>query len=146
MKFKHILAATDFSDFGQAAVGAAVDLAKQNGAALTLVHVVEIPTYAYAGMDVPVDLVTPVAEAARAAMQKALDTVQLQIPSARAKLEPSGVPWQRILAVAEQVNADLIVVGTHGRTGLRHALIGSVAERVVRHAHVPVLTIRRPEG
>jgi nucleotide-binding universal stress UspA family protein len=53
-----------------------------------------------------------------------------------------GPPVAEIVRFAREGNYDLIVLGTHGRTGLKHALIGSVAERVVRHAHCPVLTIR----
>lgn len=55
-----------------------------------------------------------------------------------------GVPWREILTQAEGQNATLIVMGTHGRTGLRHLLLGSVAERVIRHALCPVLVTRHP--
>jgi nucleotide-binding universal stress UspA family protein len=55
-----------------------------------------------------------------------------------------GTPWQEINDVAEKKNADLIVIGTHGRSGLAHALLGSVAERVIRSAARPVLVIRDP--
>lgn len=144
--FRHVAVATDFSECGEAAVEAAVDVAARYGAALTLIHVVEIPAYAYAGMDtMPINLTTPVSEAAREAMQHALTRAQKRIPAAQAKLEPTGVSWQRIIAVAQQVGADLLVVGTHGRTGLQHALIGSVAERVVRHSPIPVLSVSTPK-
>lgn len=53
-----------------------------------------------------------------------------------------GVPWQEICSYVEAANIDLIVIGTHGYTGLRHALIGSTAERVVQHARCPVLTVK----
>lgn len=143
--FRHVVAATDFSACSNVAVDAAIELAQRYDAALTLVHVVEIPSYAYAGMEtMPVDLVTPVHEAAREALQKALTEAQQRIPTATAKLEPAGVPWQRIVAMVREAGGDLIVMGTHGRTGIKHALIGSVAERVVRHSPVPVLTIRAP--
>ena len=56
-----------------------------------------------------------------------------------------GVPFQEIVRQAEEHHADLIIMGTHGRTGLRHALLGSVAEKVVRKAPCPVLTVRHPE-
>ena len=64
---------------------------------------------------------------------------------ARAKL-CSGHPVEEINAVARECNADLIVIATHGRTGLPHVLLGSVAERVVRHAPCPVLVVRTPPG
>src|SRR5262245_16766353 len=56
-----------------------------------------------------------------------------------------GVPWQEICRYAESEQIDLIIIGTHGYTGVRHVLIGSVAERVVRHAHCPVLTVKASE-
>ena len=139
--FRHVVVATDFSECSNAAVDAAIELAQRYEAALTIVHVVEIPTYAYAGSEwVPFDP-TPIHEAAREAMQKVLADVQKRLPSATAKLESKGMAWERIIAVAHDAGADLIVLGTHGRTGLKHALIGSVAERVVRHSPIPVLTI-----
>jgi nucleotide-binding universal stress UspA family protein len=139
--FRHVVVATDFSECSNAAVDAAIELAKRYDAGLTLVHVVEIPTYAYAGAEwMPLDM-TPVHEAAHEAMERALTEAQKRMPSARAKLESTGPAWQRIIAVARDLGADLIVLGTHGRTGIKHALIGSVAERVVRHSHIPVLTI-----
>ena len=57
-----------------------------------------------------------------------------------------GKPWQQIIATATAVAADLIVIATHGRTGLKHVFLGSTAERVVRHAYCPVLTVREPEA
>ncbi len=56
-----------------------------------------------------------------------------------------GVPWQEIVAAARETNTDLIILATHGRTGLKHVLLGSVAERVVRHAPCPVLVVRDQE-
>jgi nucleotide-binding universal stress UspA family protein len=56
-----------------------------------------------------------------------------------------GVPFLEIVKVAKEKEVDLIVLGTHGRTGLSHALIGSVAEKVVHHAHCPVLTVKHPQ-
>jgi universal stress protein A len=56
-----------------------------------------------------------------------------------------GTAWNRIVGAAKSWNADLIVIGTHGRTGLKHALMGSTAERVVRHAACPVLVVHSPD-
>jgi nucleotide-binding universal stress UspA family protein len=56
-----------------------------------------------------------------------------------------GTAWNRIVGAAKSWNADLIVLGTHGRTGLKHALMGSTAERVVRHANCPVLVVHWPD-
>jgi nucleotide-binding universal stress UspA family protein len=57
-----------------------------------------------------------------------------------------GTPWNRIVGAAKSWNADLIVIGTHGRTGLKHALMGSTAERVVRHATCPVLVVHSADS
>jgi nucleotide-binding universal stress UspA family protein len=80
-------------------------------------------------------------EAVRAGLNR------IQPPEAGISLEHRlgyGEPGSTILAVAEEIGADLIVMGTHGRTGLRRLLMGSVAEHVVRHASCPVLTVRTP--
>jgi nucleotide-binding universal stress UspA family protein len=92
-----------------------------------------------------VDIETPAREAATEELQKALAAARTQLPTAVAVLKQAGAVWEQILATAREVGADLIVLGTHGRTGVSHALIGSVAERVVRHSPVPVLTVCRPK-
>jgi universal stress protein A len=58
----------------------------------------------------------------------------------------SGAPWQQTLEVAREIGADLIVMGTHGRSGLAHAFLGSVAEKVVRMSPIPVLTLRAEDA
>jgi nucleotide-binding universal stress UspA family protein len=81
-------------------------------------------------------------EAARAAFDDFLATLPAD---ARARVTPRhelGVPWQTIVRVAEEGGHDLIVMGTHGHTGVEHILLGSVAERVLRHAPCPVMTVR----
>jgi nucleotide-binding universal stress UspA family protein len=76
-------------------------------------------------------------------LEDELVELKSKLPSAVAIFK-KGVSWQQILAASEETGSDLIVMGTHGRQGLSHALIGSVAEKVVRLAHVPVLTVRQP--
>jgi nucleotide-binding universal stress UspA family protein len=137
--FKSVLVASDFSEASSAALELAVAVAKANGADLTILHVVELPALPE-GMP-PVDLITPMSEAASVKLGALLGAVLTRLPSAR-QLLAVGSPWEQILDSAGQVGADLIVVGTHGRRGMRHALMGSVAERVVRMAPVPVLTVR----
>ncbi len=144
--FRHVLVATDFSECSRAALEAGIELAKRYDAALTLVHVFVLPAYVY--MDIvpmAVDIEAPARQAAEEELQKALAVARAQLPSAQAVMRQAGATWEEILETARAVNADLIVLGTHGRTGVSHALIGSIAERVVRHAHVPVLTICRPK-
>ena len=89
----------------------------------------------------PVDLLTPLQDAANQMMKKLLEAVKRRTPAATGLLR-TGVAWEQILTAAKQSDADLIVPGTHGRTGFRHALLGSVAERVVRLSPVPVISVR----
>jgi nucleotide-binding universal stress UspA family protein len=141
MTFKHIVVATDFSESAEHALELAAEMALKFEAALTLVHSWEAPSYSYGGgLYVPVDLITPIEEAARKRLAEALLTLKQRVPNADSSLR-SGPAWQEILTAASELDADLIVVGTHGRRGLNRALLGSVAEKVVRMADVPVLTV-----
>jgi nucleotide-binding universal stress UspA family protein len=139
---KHILVATDFGEPSDVAVELAIEIANAMHAELTLVHAYEIPAYVYGGVGFsPADLVTPVIDASRDALKVAISRVRAQVPNATSVLR-NGNPATEIVSVAELVHADLIVVGTHGRRGLSHALLGSVAERLVRSSPVPVLVAR----
>lgn len=138
--FKHILVAVDFSSSSERAVELGVKLAGTFGAQLTLLHVWEIPVYPY--MEFVVNSLEFIGNVERAAQQRlatALSETQKQLPTARSLLK-MGVPWEQILAAVKDEGVDLIVMGTHGRRGLSHALLGSVAEKIVRLARVPVLT------
>lgn len=137
--FKHILVATDFSEASRSALDLALEMARESGASLTVTHTCETP--AFGDLAVPADLLTPVVENARARGEELVRALRGECPSAKVLIRV-GVPWEQTLAVAEEVRADLIVLGTHGRRGLAHALIGSVAERVIRLARAPVLTVR----
>ncbi len=142
-EIKHVLVPIDFGESSGAALDVAVELAKSFRASLTLVHTCEIPTYGYTALGAaPIDLLTPVQDAARRQLEGALAALRLRFADARATLR-LGIPVDEILAVAADMHADLIVMGTHGRRGLSHFLIGSVAERVVRMSPVPVLTVRQ---
>ena len=92
-----------------------------------------------------VDLLTSVEEAAKQQFEAALVALRKQRPGATGILR-NGVPWQEILAAIDETHADLVVMGTHGRRGIAHALLGSVAEKTVRMSTVPVLTIRAAGG
>ena len=142
MELKHILVATDFSNCSKHALDVAVDLAQAFDAELTLFHAWEIPSYSYGGeLYIPGDLVTPIEEAAKAQLERAKQALAARYAKTTAMLR-SGQPWEEVLSAAEASHADLIVIGTHGRRGLRRALLGSVAEKVVRTSAVPVLTVR----
>ena len=139
--FKHVLAATDFSEASAGAVELAASVARDSGAALTLLHVCEVPLH----MEVvpPVDMVTPAVAVAEGRLAALAGTLADRCPDAATVIR-LGAPWEQLLACAAETGADLIVLGTHGRRGVAHAVLGSVAERVVQFAPVPVLTVRSP--
>jgi nucleotide-binding universal stress UspA family protein len=126
----------------------AIGLASKLGARLTLLHVIQSPPWGGADMDVTLPYAyiqyIQVLEAESAhSMQAYLERVTA------AGLEGEiavvyGVPFHEIIATAKTQQVDLIVMGTHGRTGLQHVLLGSVAEKVVRLAPCPVLVVRQP--
>jgi nucleotide-binding universal stress UspA family protein len=135
-----ILHPTDFSERSQYAFWLACSLARDYGARLIVLHVVVTPAVVYAEGVIP-----PNPEELRAAAQVRLD--QLQTPRADVRAErrlSEGDAVEETLRVAQEANADLIVMGTHGRTGLGRLLMGSVAEQVVRRALCPVLTVKAP--
>jgi nucleotide-binding universal stress UspA family protein len=142
--FKHVLAATDFSEASERALALAVEMARSPGSDLTVVHTCEVPVYAYTDMSfAPLDLLSPIVDVAKEKLTELMGRLATVCPGAKSVLEV-GVPWEQILGVAAETGADLIVMGTHGRRGVAHALLGSVAEKVVRLSPVPVLTVRAP--
>ena len=147
--FKRILVTTDFSDAGDHAIAHAFRMAADHGAEVVLCHVIEIvvapnPLYAHY---YPTELMSvEISERAeRDARQALLERVP-QDESLKAvphtELVVHGTPASEIIRVAQERNADLIVIATHGHTGLKHLFLGSVAERVIRHVHCPILVVR----
>ena len=140
MKASKILFPTDFSHTGDAALALATSLARDTGAALLIVHVEE-PPVAYGGGELYYGIPNPATEDLR----KMLDEVRPKDPNVPCDhYLITGDPAAAIVRFAEEENADLIVMGTHGRTGLSRLLMGSVAESVVGRAKCPVLTLRQP--
>jgi nucleotide-binding universal stress UspA family protein len=140
MKAKKILFPTDFSPASEAALEWATALARDTGATLLIVHVEE-PPMAYGGGE----LYVVGEEVDRDELRRALAKVMPTDPSVPAEhLLLVGDPASALVQTAEKENVDLIVMGTHGRTGLTRLLMGSIAEAVVRRANCPVLTIRQP--
>ena len=140
MPFEHIVVATDFSECSRCALDLALAIAAKFDSQLTLVHSWEAPLYSYAGdLYVAADLVTAIERAAVTQLDSAIEELKRRMPSAKSMIR-SGSAWEEVLAAANLLHADLIVLGTHGRRGLSHALLGSVAEKVVRMATIPVLT------
>jgi nucleotide-binding universal stress UspA family protein len=142
--FRRILVATDFGEASDEALRLAVAMARSSEAELVVLHVCEVPAYAYVDMAAAtVDLVTPLADIAQKKLDELVASLRAQVPRARGVLK-LGVPWEQILATVSEVSADLVVMGTHGRRGAAHALLGSVAEKIVRMCPSPVLTARPP--
>ncbi len=139
MNYKKILFATDFSDASDAAFQYAVSLARDSGALLLIVHVQELPTPYAAG-----EMLMPTSEYPNPELRHMLEAVVPADKSIRCEHELTlGSPAENIVAVATDRGADLIVIGTHGRTGLKRVLMGSVAEAVMRLAGCPVLTVKQ---
>lgn len=142
---RRVLAPTDFSDNAAPAVRYAAGLAEKFGAELVLLHVVPdaVLVLPDAVMPTPVpgpDL-TEMAASARSGLARVVADLNLARLNPRTEVRV-GVPAEEVDAAAKELGADLICVGTHGRTGLAHLLLGSVAERIVRHAPCPVLVVR----
>jgi universal stress protein A len=147
-KIKRILVAVDFSEITGAVVGHGLYLAKAFGAELKLLHVVHIPPFAEATTwMLPVISTTTdqnLREEIAAGVEKELTKISDQCAEACPNVEAiirEGIPFQEIIDCAKEIKADLIILGTHGRTGLSRAIIGSVAERVVRTASCSVFCI-----
>jgi nucleotide-binding universal stress UspA family protein len=137
---KNILVATDFEPTSEAALTYGRALATTFGARLHLLHVAE-NDFLRASVTDPHVLKTAVARR----LNERLTAEDRQVRGARATLEVSDRPADTITRYAKREQIDLIVMGTHGRTGVTHLLMGSVAEQVVRMAPCPVLTVRHPE-
>jgi len=135
LALEKILVPVDFSNGSQSALDYAIPLAKQFGAKLFLIHVVQ-PYPPTPGMPL-VD--AELAQEARARLNAVQSSIGTKIVSET--LLRTGTPWLEIASAAKELGADLILLCTRGRTGLAHILVGSTAERVVRHAVCPVLVI-----
>jgi nucleotide-binding universal stress UspA family protein len=140
LPIRKILHPTDFSDPSRAAFELACALARDYGAQLVVVHVVQPPPM-YAPDGIPVSVPAEEPDATRA------DLLRVRPADARVKVEHrllDGEAAEEILKSARSEGVDLIVLGTHGTTGLARLLMGSVAESVLRKAPCPVLTVRAP--
>lgn len=142
-RIKTILCPVDFSETAEVAFNYALDLAGSLGGQIHLLHVYQLPIYSLPDGGV-------VGGASwdhhmREAAQKELDEFLQKHRDASVKVTPhiaQGLPHMEINRAATENAADLVVMGTHGRSGIPHLLMGSVAERVVRTSELPVLTIR----
>jgi universal stress protein A len=140
---KRIVVATDFSELSAEAIETGVAFARESGATLDLVHVAAETTYA---VPPPMDMLRiPLDPSA------AMNEASSRLASEEDRVRARGVVCEgnvlvgradaEIVDHADKTHSDLIILGTHGRSGLPHVLLGSVAEKVVQHAHCPVLTV-----
>lgn len=149
MQIRSILLPTDFSECGNFALAYATSLARTFGASIVCVHVIEpiVPTVGYSGMTEPL----PIADIA----EQLEDSAERELPKLAECEECAGLEIEELLThgeaaseivrVAKEREVDLIVISSHGRTGLGRMLFGSTAEAVVRHAPCPVLVVKPPQ-
>ena len=145
VQIKSILVPIDFSATSEKALRYAVRMAEQFGSRITLLNVVQpVATADFAYHPLMLEM-----DKAKDSAKARLDTLcrKLIVPSRLIErtLVRYGTPFAEIAAAAKSLKVDLIILTTHGYTGLKHVLLGSTAERVVRHAPCPVLTVRQKE-
>jgi nucleotide-binding universal stress UspA family protein len=143
---KSILVPTDFSEYSDRAIKQAVDIAEQNNAKIYLLHVVDKLQQCAIDYCIPIETMMKVqSDSEKEASRKMQDEAK-KITQAK-KIDvtfdvKSGIPFEEILKGQQERKADLIVIASHGRTGIMKSLIGSVAEKVMREAKCPVLLVR----
>jgi nucleotide-binding universal stress UspA family protein len=147
MNFKTILFASDFSEGSDFAFQSALSLARKFDSKLIIIHIINEPVD-LRGFYVPHisfdKLEEEIEQGAEKLMEKFCRTNMHDFNNFETYVLP-GIPYDEIIKKAVEFNANLIVLGTHGRTGLDHVLFGSTAEKVVRKSPIPVMTIRIQE-
>jgi nucleotide-binding universal stress UspA family protein len=142
---RHILVAHDFGETAQAGLVYALDLAEKLQARVTVVHAYEIPVYGFPeGLAFAPEITGRIESVSRKALDGLVEHAHRPGVHIDGVLR-QGPAWSEIAAAAIEMKVDLIVIGTHGRRGFAHALLGSVAEKVVRTASCPVLTVHGPK-
>lgn len=144
MRFKKILCPIDFSDHAREALRVALEFARESGGEVALLHVYHIPGTGYSeGVFAP-DFLRAMSEQAERHLEEWRKEAETAWKNVTAETV-LGTAWDEIVRVARERKHDLIVLGSHGRTGIKRALVGSVAETVTRHAPCPVLVVRKRE-
>mgnify|MGYP001165996746 FL=1 len=143
---KSILVPTDFSEFSDRAVRQAVDIAEQHNSKIYLLHVVDRLQQCAIDYCIPQETMMKVqSDSEKEAAKKMREEAEKILKTKNIDLVfdvKAGIPYEEILKEQQERKADLIVIASHGRTGLLRTLIGSVAERVMREAKCPVLLVR----
>lgn len=144
--FERILVPMDYSRSSEVALRYAREIAATEGAGLHLLHVLEVGTYPDFYFPVQASQMFDMPELKEKALQHLRDRLEREGPAVPAEVHVElGHPAQNIVEYAERLEIDLIVLASHGRTGLERALLGSVAEGVTRRAKCPVLIVKPPE-
>ncbi len=151
MTIKNILVPVDYSECSLAALSVAKTYAEKFGASLDIVHVWDRPSYVSGDTivrhgDTRLSLLDMIRENAQRDMNEFVSAAKLPATIRSNVHLLSGNPAAALLGVLREGKYDLVVLGTHGRTGLSHVLLGSVAETLVRLSPVPVLTVPRPRS
>ncbi len=148
INIRSILCPYDFSDCAEHALQYAVAFAQAHDAELRLLHVIEPPPYSAVDFDAAAEMtqdpLTRMTNAARKELERVADRLRGELHTVHPELL-TGPAFIRIIEYARDQETDLIILGTHGRSGLAHALVGSVAEKIVRKAPCPVMTVKHPE-
>jgi len=143
---KSILVPTDFSEYSDRAVKEAADIAELSNAKIYFLHVVDKLEQCAIDYCIPMETMMKVqSDSEKEATRKMQEEANRILQSKKIEVAfdvKSGVPFEEILKAQQERRADLIVIASHGRTGILKSLIGSVAERVMREAKCPVLLIR----
>lgn len=144
--FKQVMLPVDFSEHGEKAASYAAWFAKSNGGVVHLVHVIANPfDEIYVPDEAPQWTMTKHAELKARELLEAAARQNLPADCARQLHVAMGDPYEKLMEVAKSIAADVIVLSTHGRGGIAHLVIGSVAEKIVRHSDCPVFVVRRAE-
>ena len=146
MAMRNVLVGTDFSKSSDKALRLAVDLAAEQGAELVLLHVAQpvivgASPELYGASTAVLQLIEQQEAFAKQKLERMSASIRRKSGCSVRVMVRSGSAHSTIVSVADRIGADLIVIGTQGRSGLSHLLLGSVAERVVRLARCPVLTV-----
>lgn len=145
-RIRRILHATDYSKASERALQEAVDFAKQNDAEMLVVHVIQPVVPYVAGEDIgAAELYVKLEESTKQEAQRSMNKLMQRLERLGVKARSlllRGSPADQIVKAAKNRKADMVVIGTHGRTGLSKLFMGSVASRVISTAPSPVLTVR----
>ncbi len=143
--FKHILVPVDGSETAQKAAEKAAGLAKAFGSSVTVIYVIDPYPFTGLGSDFAygqAEYLSAATAEAEQAIQAAKQTLQQAGVTPQTRVVEEHSTWRGILNAAQTTSADLIVMGSHGRHGLEKIVLGSVAQRVLSHAHLPVFVVR----